>query len=95
MSLTAEARDQPEREAAFIDRIARGIVRRGLETPAVLFLELHRPISFLGSQAVYFLAPFLRLIIPPREINQFAQLLHAPQGVERLIERIEEVANAK
>ncbi len=82
-------------DAALIDRIARGVVRRGMETPAVLFLEIHRPISFLGSQALHFLTPLLGLIVPPPELRRLAELLEEPQNVERLISRIEEVAQAK
>jgi hypothetical protein len=80
----------PEDEDAFIERIANHVVRRRLEAPAVLFLEMHRPISFIASQGLFFCAPFLGLFVSPEGIERFARLLDTPQGVDRLIERIEE-----
>ncbi|NIM75347.1 MAG: hypothetical protein GTO21_01355 [Armatimonadetes bacterium] len=82
-----------EDEDAFIEKIAREIARRRLEVPAVMFLEIHRPISFLGSQAIFFCAPFLKFIVPPDGAEKFARLLDTPGGVDRLIQSIEEAAN--
>jgi len=92
----AAPRQEPrEDEDAFIENLARAIVRRRLETPAVLFLEAQRPLSFISSQGLLFLAPFLRLLLPPGGIDRFARLLDTPQGVDRLIERIEEIARKR
>jgi len=77
---------------ALIEQVSRTIVRLRLEVPAVMFLEIHRPIFFLASQGLFFCAPLLGLLLPPRKIDEFAHLLDSPQGVERLIERIEELA---
>ncbi len=81
-----------EGEEAVMEDFARAVVRFGLETPAVMFLEMNRPISFLASQGMFFCAPLLGMLLPPRKIDTFARLLDTPGGVERLIQRIEEVA---
>ncbi|MCX7688976.1 MAG: hypothetical protein N2045_13505, partial [Fimbriimonadales bacterium] len=42
-----------------IDALAQKVVKRGLSSPAILFLELHKPLAFIGSQAGIVFAPFL------------------------------------
>ena len=76
-----------------LDKIAQTVVARRLEMPAVLFLEMHRPLAFLGSQALYFLTPLLGTIAAPEQISRLARLLDTPEGVERLIRAIEQKAN--
>ena len=44
--ITEEERDQ------VIEKWARKIVGKGLETPAILFLEMHKPLTFLASQGL-------------------------------------------
>jgi hypothetical protein len=85
----SEEREEAVRTEALLDKIAETVVKRRLEVPAVLFLEMHRPLAFLGSQALYFLTPVLGVAVRPEQISRLARLLDTPGGVERLIERIE------
>jgi hypothetical protein len=80
---------------ALLDKIAETVVKRRLEVPTVLFLEMHRPLSFLGSQALYFLTPLLGLVAAPEQISRLARLLDTPEGVEHLISAIEKKADPK
>ena len=43
----------------FINRLAKRIHTSGFVTPSVLFLEMVRPISSLGSHAMVFLGPII------------------------------------
>jgi hypothetical protein len=87
-----EAQEETARTEDLLDKIAGAVVRRRLEVPAVLFLEMHRPLAFLGSQVLHFLTPVLGVAIRPEQTARLARLLDTPQGVERLIERIEFMA---
>ena len=40
----------PERKKELIDKIANEIVKRGLETPAIMFLETIKPLSWIGAE---------------------------------------------
>jgi hypothetical protein len=84
--ITEEERDQT------IEKWARKIVGKGLETPAILFLEMHKPLTFLASQGLLvgmpFLAPFLGVDI----VHKYSKLLERRENVELLIRRIEELA---
>jgi len=41
------------------DKLCHEVVRRGLAIPALVFLEMSRPLNRLSSQAIHFLAPVL------------------------------------
>lgn len=83
----------PEERDALLDKVATAVVRRGLETPATLFLELHRPWTFFGSQGVFFLAPILGPMVGMQVIHRLGALLHDPENLDRLLDRIEEKAH--
>lgn len=84
------AEDKSLLEEQLLDKIAERIKRLGLEAPAILFLEFHKPLSFLVSQVLYFSTPFLGLLLGFENISLFAQILSQPGGVERLIRKLEE-----
>jgi hypothetical protein len=88
-----EARQaEEERKAAVIEKLARGIVARRLEAPAVLFLELNRPLGFIFSQAAFFARPFLSVFLPPEEVTAAAEALDDPGALEALMDRINELS---
>jgi hypothetical protein len=80
---------EPRTEDVLFDQIAEQVVRRGLVTPAVFFLELHRPLGFLAGQATHLLAPFLGPLIGLQNVRHLARLLEDPASVDRLLDRIE------
>lgn len=88
MPLEVELTDS-EREA-WLDKAAEAVVRRRLEAPAVFFLELHRPLSFLSSQALIVAMPFLAGLVGADNVLKVSKLLEDPRNVERLMDRIEE-----
>ncbi len=83
--LTDEQRD------AILERIAQGIVRRGMAAPAVLFLELNKPLSFVASQSLVVLTPFLAPFVGVENVHRYSRLLEKRENVERLIDRIEQL----
>ena len=72
-------------ELSLLEKIAASISRRGLSTPAVLFLESLGPLSFLGSQTLYELKPFLDMVCDPTELDRLAVLLERRDVVDQLI----------
>ena len=82
--------DIPESEQrALLEKVATWIVRRGLTTPAILFLETGKPLNFLGSQLLIGLSPFIQAIFKGDEYQKFALILEKDANVELLIELIE------
>lgn len=72
-----------------IAKMAGEIRRRRLEVPAVLFLEMHKPLSYVGSQAAIAFAPFLVPILGFERVNDYSRLFAKREYVERLLCAIE------
>ena len=82
--------DIPESEQReLLEKVATWIVRRGLTTPAILFLETGKPLNFLGSQLLIGFSPFIQAIFKGVEYQKFALILEKDANVELLIEMIE------
>lgn len=64
-------------------------VRYRMTVPAILFLESVKPLSFVGSQAMYFFEPMVRAIFPVPEYERFAALMERRESVEALLVAIE------
>lgn len=89
--MTDARRLQPiELEEELVEGVARQIQLRGLAAPALMFLEASRPYRSLGSQAMCFFDPHLRGVFTG-EVIGMEKLLADEGGIERLIERLEEL----
>ncbi len=85
--LTEEERNQ------LLDRAAQEIQKRKMETPAILFLEMHKPLSYVASHAALAFAPFLVPFLGFDNLNNYSRLLSERENVERLILRLVNVGN--
>ena len=73
-----------------IDSFAEAIHKYGLQTPAILLLEIHRPFHFLLGSGVVAASGVLVPLFGARRVQQTARLLETRQGIERLISRLEQ-----
>jgi hypothetical protein len=73
-----------------VESLAREIQLYGISGPAMMFLEASRPYRALGSQAMVFFDPVLRTIFG-RASDAMQRVLADEGGIERLIERLEEI----
>lgn len=80
-----------ERAVELIEKVSLFIVKKRMAAPAIMTIESLRPLSRLGSQLMYFIAPFAELIFNPREYQEFAALLEDQDNVKLLIDRIDEL----
>lgn len=83
-----------DRDAA-LKAIATQVVARRLETPAVMFLEMHKPLSFVASQAVVVAVPMLGPLIGAQRMADLSKLLQDRDNIDALIELIEEMAERR
>jgi acyl-CoA reductase-like NAD-dependent aldehyde dehydrogenase len=88
IELSEEERDR------ILDAAADRVARRRMEMPAVLALELHRPLTFLSSQALIVFTPLLAPAFGLENLQKLSRLLEDRANVDRLIERIEARAAA-
>ena len=83
-----------EEERKLINNIAKIVVDKGLEAPAIMFLEVTRPISFIASQlAIVALGPLQWLF--ELEGPKYTGLFMKKENVNRIIERIEALSKPK
>lgn len=87
--LEASAKDRDDE--ALIDAVATKIVRMGLGVPAIFFLESSKPLSFLGSQLLVFLEPFVKTFFDIKSYDRFYTLMEDRENVEKLIQRVEDL----
>ncbi|MEZ6065852.1 MAG: hypothetical protein R3B90_09135 [Planctomycetaceae bacterium] len=55
-AVNEEAPELTSEEANELESLATQVVRRGMATPAVTFLEMSRPLNYLGAQVLTSLA---------------------------------------
>ena len=83
-----------EREA-LIGQTVEAIARRGLQTPALLFLEMHKPLAFVASQGIIAFVPLFGPLIGLARMQAIGRLLAHPGGLDELINRIEASASGE
>ena len=83
-----------EEESRLIDNIAKTVVDKGLEAPAIMFLEVTKPLSFIASQfAILALGPLQWMF--ELEGPKYTGLFMKRENVGRIVQRIEELAKIK
>ena len=85
---TRETGQTGEDDDGILDALASSVVRRRLTTPAILLLELFKPVSFLGSQALLLLEPLFGPFGGDSG-RRYATLLEDRHNIERLLEKLE------
>jgi hypothetical protein len=82
-----------ERTEYLIEKLAKWTVNHRLETPAIMFLESIKPLSFIGSQMwLMYGVPMLGIVVDEHQTSEFGLLFENRENVEALIRRIEVLA---
>lgn len=85
-------REQPRDLPPTLERAARGIVARGLESPAIMALASLAPLGFLGGQAMLAAWPIVQALVPGDDWREVALLLEERETPERFAALIEQLA---
>jgi hypothetical protein len=78
-----------EEEKDLLIRLSRKIVDLRMGVPAIFFLEMHKPLNFLGSQVMAFLDPIVTTFFSVNEYKQIQQILEKRDSIEYFIREIE------
>jgi hypothetical protein len=76
-----------------LDKLCRGIIRRGLTTPAIIGVEMGRPLNFVGSQTMHFFTPLIAAFVPTEHWTAVAEFLEHRGSIDWIRNRIEELEN--
>ena len=80
-----------ETQKKAIDKLCRGIIRRGLTTPAIIGVEMGRPLNYIGSQTMHFFTPLIAAFLPTESWGAMAEFLEHRGSVDWIRNRIEEL----
>ena len=72
-----------------VDRLCMEVVRRGLATPALMALEMSRPLNAFSASAMHLLQPAIAAVMDTRSYEQFALFLEHRGSIDFLCARIE------
>ena len=86
---TATASEATEPE---LQQLAHAIAAKGLATPAIFFLEMHRPLAFLSSQFMLVGSPFLAALVGLERLERLRGVLADPTKYEQFLCLIETAA---
>lgn len=82
-----------EKQEKLLDGIAQKVVKMGFVTPVIMFLEMNKPVNFLGSQLMLFLEPLadpmMRMMFNYQDYHALTMMLEKRGNVEKLIRKIE------
>lgn len=78
-----------------VETVCREVVRRGMATPALLFLEVFRPMNYLGSQVMHFFRPLVTVVLDGEGYRHFSEFLENRSSVDVLRRRIEELEDLR
>lgn len=76
-----------KRRDELLEGMAKRVQQFGMLVPAIFFLEMNKPLSYIGSQAMHFLSPVVGVLFPTFE--DYAFFLEDRQNVELLIQKLE------
>ena len=76
-------------EEDLLGKAAHEIRKRKMETPAIWFLEMHKPLSNVAAQSSVALSPFLVPLLGYDFVNNYSRLFSKRENVERLITKLE------
>lgn len=86
-----EVRQSANHQEQLIDTLALRLDNWRLTTPAIAFLETHKPLSFIASQSLLVLQPLLTLFLGDASLEDYVMLLEDRSNVDRFICRLEEL----
>ena len=80
-----------EAQAHLVDRVCREIVRRRLVAPAMMALEMGRPLNHLSAQVLHFFQPFVTAVGDAAAYEQFTTFLEQRGSLDYIGARIEAI----
>jgi len=78
-----------EAQRVVIDKLCAEVVRRRMTMPALLVLEMHRPLNYLSAQVLNFFQPFASALIDTAGYEQFTSFLEQRGSIDYLVQRLE------
>ena len=82
-------------EEELIKLTAKKIVDRHLSVPSILFLDITKPLNFIGSQFLNFFGPFIEPFFSRGQFYEYTKMLEKRENIEKILFEIEKMENNK
>ena len=79
-----------EQSEQLLEQLSQQICRWGLTLPAIVLLQVTRPLSFIASQALLLCQPLISTVYDAPQIAGYAELLADRANLDRLVAQLEE-----
>lgn len=79
-------------QVTFVEKVAHKLTSLGLAAPAILWLEVSKPLAFISSQFLLVAQPALNLFVSPPFTQSMVDLLTDPSQLEQLIRQLEQTS---
>ena len=76
------------KDEELVAKVANMIAKRRLTSPAIMALEVGRPLNFVASQFLAFIAPFATMLLNEQEYRRFTEILEHRESVDVLVRAI-------
>tara|TARA_Y100001935_G_scaffold237494_1_gene223034 strand:- start:123 stop:395 length:273 start_codon:yes stop_codon:yes gene_type:complete len=76
-------------DKAFLTKLAEKVKARRMTTPAIFFLEMMKPLNFIGSQAMIFFGPIISAFVKTDGYYRAAEIFENHNSIEFLLQEIE------
>lgn len=80
----------PEETDELLNQAEQAIRKRGLELPAMLMFESHKPLAHVGASAAFTFAPFLVPFLGFDNVNNYSRLFSKRENIEELLNRLDQ-----
>jgi acyl-CoA reductase-like NAD-dependent aldehyde dehydrogenase len=71
-----------------IEKAAKEIRRRRMETPAILAIEMHKPLANIGAHAAIAFAPFLAPFFGADKVGAYSAIFRERKNLDRLLDKL-------
>ena len=78
-----------EEQREVLARVAEEIIRRRMTTPAIFMLEGLRPLSFVASQLLVVIGPFVQALLSLKQYGVLCDALEDRSNLDWLLDRLE------
>lgn len=78
-----------ETQRALVEKLCAEVVRRRLTTPALLMLEMSRPLNYISAQFLHFLQPIATAIADTNKYQNLTLFLEQRGSIDYICHRIE------
>jgi hypothetical protein len=72
-----------------LEKVAKKVVQWQMAVPAIMFLEMVKPLNYIGAQTMVFFEPIVNSVFTFKDYDTFRIALERRENIENLLQKIE------